>query len=98
MGEMTRMMREMIDRSTSMSCSSTSQLTQGISTDEASSVGSPFPNFVSKPVHLIQELQSEFFGGNETANPQFLGDLVTKGIIDSGLSLKLIRLYVSPPT
>lgn len=95
MGEMTRMMREMVDRSPSTSCSSTSQLTQSVSTPEAPpSEGSPFSNFAPKPAHLFQELQSEFFGGSESRNPQFLGDPAAKGVIDSGLSLKLLQLYV----
>lgn len=92
---MTRMMREMIDRPPSVSCSSTSQLAQSINTDDSSNEGSPFPAFVPKPAHLMQELQSEFFGDSDTANPQHLGDLVTKGIVDSGSSLKLIQLYAT---
>lgn len=94
MGEMTRMMREIVGRSPSISCSSASQLTHGINTPDASHDDTPFTHCTPKPGHLFQELQSEIFGGSEAANPQLLGDMTTKGIIDSGLSLQLMRLYV----
>lgn len=65
--------------------------------DEASSEGSTVSHFVPKPAHLFQELQSEFFGEAETPNTPFPGDLVTKGIIDTSLSLKLVQLCVVFP-
>lgn len=94
MGEMTRLMREMIDRSPSTSYSSASQSTQSINLDEASSEGSTISHFLPKPAHLIQELQSEFFGEADAPNTQLPGDLVTKGIVDSRLSMKLMQLCV----
>lgn len=94
MGEMTRMMREMIDKSPCTSYSSTSQSSQSASMDEMSSDGSTISHFVPKPVHMIQELQSEFFGEADSPNTQLGGDLVTRGIIDSRLSMKLMQLCV----
>lgn len=87
---MTRMMREMIDRPPSLAWSSASH------TDEASSEGSPLPHSAPQPAHLIQELQSEFFGEAHVSNVRLVGDLVTAGIIDSNLSWKLIQLCVHP--
>ena len=97
MGEMTRMMREMMDRSPCIPQSSTSQSSHSVNMDEASSEGSTVSHFVPKPAHLFQELQSEFFGEAETPNTPFPGDLVTKGIIDTSLSLKLVQLCVVFP-
>lgn len=85
---MTRMMREMMDRPPSLAWSSASH------TDEASSEGSPLPHSAPQPAHLIQELQSEFFGEAHVSNVPLVGDLVTAGIIDSNLSWKLIQLCV----
>lgn len=93
---MTRMMREMIDRSPSMSQSS-SDSAHSINMDGASSESSTISYFVPKPVHLIHELQSEFFGDADTPNTPFPGDIVTKGIIDTSLSIKLVQLCVVFP-
>lgn len=94
---MTRMMREMVDKSPCVSYSSTSQSSHCVSMDEASSDGSTILHFVPKPAHMIQELQSEFFGEVDSPNSQSGGDLVTKGIIDSRLSMKLMQLCVLSP-
>lgn len=95
MGEMTRMMRDIVGRSPSIPCSSALQSTQSISTPDASNEGSPFTHCTPNPGRQFQELQSEFFGGIEAANPQLLGDMTTKGIIVSGLSLKLMQVYAA---
>lgn len=94
-GEMTRTMRQMMDRSPSMSSASTSQLARSVTTDETASYdGSPPSPLVPKPVHMIQELHSEFFGEMDGfgAGANFQSDIVSKGIIDSKLSLKLTQL------
>ncbi|KAI9931267.1 hypothetical protein MW887_010929 [Aspergillus wentii] len=96
-GEMTRTMRQMMDRSPSMSSASTSQLARSVATDETASYdGSPPSPLVPKPVHMIQELHSEFFGEMDGfgAGANFSSDIVSKGIIDSKLSLKLTQLFV----
>jgi hypothetical protein len=50
---------------------------------------------------LIGTLQSELFGEKEdhTSEAYHLGDVVTKGLVDSDLALRLIGLYVKflPP-
>ena len=51
--------------------------------------------FVPRPVHLIGELQSEIFGEKEDHTSEaYHGDIVTKGLVDSDLALRLIGLYV----
>ena len=56
--------------------------------------------FVPRPVHLIGELQSEIFGEKEdhTSEAYHLGDIVTKGLVDSDLALRLMGLYVKIST
>ncbi|OJJ44096.1 hypothetical protein ASPZODRAFT_829210 [Penicilliopsis zonata CBS 506.65] len=90
MGDMTRMMRQMLDRSPNVSGSVASHSSRGSDLDEASLGDAAL---APKPVHLMRKLQAELFGetGQTTS---CVGDFVSKGIIDSKLSLKLIRLFV----
>lgn len=64
--------------------------------DTASMEGSPSSPFLPKPVRLIQDLQSDFFGEAETTSPvdsPLSSDGAAKGAIDSKLSLKLLQTY-----
>jgi hypothetical protein len=99
MTEMTSMMRQMMDRSPSISGSSVSMLTRsGITDDTASIEGSQSSSFAPRPIRLLQDLQSDFMGEANVlpADARSLGDPFTKGIIDPKLSQKLIQLYATP--
>lgn len=105
MGEMARMMRQMMDQSSSnVSCASSSHFSRSPHHDgplsaEGASLLSIWPLSLPKPVRLIRELQSEFFGTTDnsysldTVTHHGMGDVFAKGVIDSKLSEKLIRLY-----
>ncbi|EAW25105.1 uncharacterized protein NFIA_105930 [Aspergillus fischeri NRRL 181] len=97
MTEMTSMMRQMMDRSPSISGSSVSMLTRSGITDETASIeGSQSSSFAPRPIRLLQDLQSDFVGEANVlpADSRSLGDPFTKGIIDPKLSQKLIQLFV----
>ncbi|GKZ27270.1 hypothetical protein AbraCBS73388_004047, partial [Aspergillus brasiliensis] len=68
MREMTGMMRQMLDHSPGFTNAALPHLTKSIITDETASMeGSPSSPFLPKPVRLIQDLQSDFFGEAETS-------------------------------
>ncbi|KAB8072941.1 transcriptional activator of proteases prtT [Aspergillus leporis] len=97
MREMTGMLRQILNQTPSVSNISVPPLARSVHTDETASVeGGSFGPFLPKPVRLIQDLQSEFFG--ETTHipveSPFLGVSFEKGILDSKLSLKLVQLFV----
>lgn len=95
---MTGMLRQIINQPPSIASMSAPQLTQSTNTEETASIeGSQFSPFLPKPIRLIQELQSEFFGEPNAFTPStpFCGNL-EKGIIDSKLSVKLMQLYDRP--
>ncbi|KAK1144224.1 hypothetical protein N8T08_005637 [Aspergillus melleus] len=97
MREMTGMLRQIINQPPSISSMSAPQLTQSTNTEETASIeGNQFSPFLPKPIRLIQELQSEFFGEPSCITPSspFCGSNMEKGIIDSKLSLKLMQLFV----
>ncbi|KAI9037913.1 Zn(II)2Cys6 transcription factor domain-containing protein [Aspergillus affinis] len=97
MREMTGMLRQIINQPPSISSMSAPQLTQSTNTEETASIeSSQFSPFLPKPIRLIQELQSEFFGEPNCITPSspFCGSNMEKGIIDSKLSLKLMQLFV----
>lgn len=92
------MMRQLLERSPNPSRSSTSRSTMLSRSfeleDSPSEEGVHLSLYVPKPVHLIRELQSEFFGAKEdfTYEAHLLGDIVTKGLIDYKLAKRLLRL------
>ncbi|PYH40359.1 transcriptional activator of proteases prtT [Aspergillus saccharolyticus JOP 1030-1] len=93
MREMTSMMRQMLDQAPATPTAIPSYWTRGTNADDGtSSEGSPSSPFLPKPVRLIQDLQSEFFG--EAENSSYLRESVAKGGLDSKLSLKLLQLFV----
>ncbi|KAJ9221994.1 transcriptional regulator family: Fungal Specific TF [Paecilomyces variotii] len=100
MGELTNMMRQMIERFPNPSNSPASRSTGWSQTteldDSRSEEGVHLSLYVPKPVHLIRELQSEFFGRKEdfASEAHLLGDIVSKGLIDSKLAKRLIQLFV----
>ncbi|KAL1999876.1 hypothetical protein VTN02DRAFT_3858 [Thermoascus thermophilus] len=100
MGELTSMMRRILEHSPNPSRSSPSRSTMLARRfeveDSPAEEGVHLSLYVPKPVHLIRELQSEFFGAKEdfTSEAHLLGDIVTKGLIDSKLAKRLIRLFV----
>ncbi|KAI2995261.1 transcriptional regulator family: Fungal Specific TF [Aspergillus niger] len=97
MREMTGMMRQMLDHSPGFANASVPHLTKSIITDETASMeGSPSSPFLPKPVRLIQDLQSDFFGEAETSpvDSPLSSDGNAKGAIDSKLSLKLLQTFV----
>ncbi|CAI7570568.1 unnamed protein product [Penicillium palitans] len=95
MGEMIHLMRQMVNRSPSMPCSPTLQ-TRNNSLDGASSSDSMSSSFYPlKPAQIIRDLQAECFGERDHfSDADILGDIVTQGIVDSKLSVKLIELFV----
>lgn len=94
MGEMIHLMRQMVNQPSNASGSPNSYAGRGL--DEASNENGPVPSFSLKPVQLIRDLQIECFNGRDNfpADVDLLGDVVSQGIIDAKLSLKLIELYV----
>ncbi|KAJ5164585.1 uncharacterized protein N7500_006415 [Penicillium coprophilum] len=95
MGEMIHLMRQMVNRSPSMSCSPTSQARSNSidGTSLSDSMSSSF--YPLKPAQLIRDLQAECFGERDHfSDADILGDIVTQGIVDSKLSMKLIELFV----
>ncbi|PLB54853.1 Zn(II)2Cys6 transcription factor of proteolytic enzymes [Aspergillus steynii IBT 23096] len=97
MREMTGMLRQIINQPPSIASMSAPQLTQSTNTEETVSIeGNQFSPFLPKPIRLIQELQSEFFGEPSVLTPStpFCGNSMEKGFIDSKLSLKLMQLFV----
>ncbi|PYI03370.1 hypothetical protein BO78DRAFT_322789 [Aspergillus sclerotiicarbonarius CBS 121057] len=97
MREMTGMMRQMLAHSPALANGSIPHLTKSIITDETASMeGSPSSPFLPKPVRLIQDLQSDFFGEADSppVESPLSGDGVAKGAIDSKLSLKLLQTFV----
>ena len=96
MREMTGMLRQIINQPPSISSMSAPQLTQSTNTEETASVeGNQFSPSLPKPIRLIQELQSEFFGepSGFTPSTPFCGSPMEKGFMDSKLSLKLMQMY-----
>lgn len=95
MGEMMHMMRQMANRSPRASGSPVSQAARSNHIDESSSCdGGPISTFTLKPAQLIRDLQAECFGERDqfATDTDLLGDVVTQGIVDSKLSVKLIEL------
>lgn len=98
MGELTNMMRQMVERFPNSSNSPAPRSTGWSQTteldDSRSEASVHLSLYVPKPVHLIRELQSEFFGRKEdfTSEAHLLGDIVSKGLIDTKLGKRLIRL------
>ncbi|KAE8350821.1 transcriptional activator of proteases prtT [Aspergillus coremiiformis] len=97
MREMTGMLRQILNQSPSVSNISVPPLARSVHTEETASIeGNSFGPFLPKPVRLIQDLQSEFFGETTRVpvDPPFLGNSFEKSILDSKLSLKLVQLFV----
>lgn len=94
MGEMIHLMRQMVNQPSNASGSPNSYAGRGL--DEASNENGPVPSFSLKPVQLIRDLQIECFNGRDNfpTDVDLLGDVVSQGIIDAKLSLKLIELFV----
>ncbi|KAJ6072641.1 hypothetical protein N7467_010726 [Penicillium canescens] len=95
MGEMIHLMRQMVDRPPGMFGRLNSQARSG-SIDEASNDSVSASLYPLKPAQLIRDLQAECFGERDhfSSDDDILGDIVTQGIVDSKLSLKLIELFV----
>lgn len=95
MGEMIHLMRQMVNRSPSMSSSLTSQARSNSIDGTASSDSVSSSLYPIKPAQLIRDLQAECFGERDHfTDADILGDIVTQGIVDSKLSMKLIELCV----
>ncbi|KAJ5661781.1 Transcriptional activator of proteases prtT [Penicillium maclennaniae] len=94
MGEMINLMRQMANQSSNASGSPNSHVARSL--DDSSSEHGQVPSFSLKPVQLIRDLQMECFNGrdNYPTDVDLLGDIVSQGIIDAKLSLKLIELFV----
>ena len=96
MGEMIHLMRQMVNQSPNTGGSPNFQ-GRSNSIDEATSSDSGAgPQFTLKPVQFIRDLQVECFGERDqfSAETELLGDVVSQGIVDAKLSLKLIELCV----
>ena len=93
MGEMIHLMRQMANQSSTVAGSPHSHGTRSV--DDVTSVDSwPAPSFTLKPVQFIRDLQIECFRDQLSTEADLLGDVVSQGIIDAKLSLKLIELFV----
>ncbi|KAJ5438422.1 Transcriptional activator of proteases prtT [Penicillium daleae] len=93
MGEMIHLMRQMANQSSTVGGSPHSHATRSV--DEMTSGDSwPVPSFTLKPVQFIRDLQIECFRDQLSTEADLLGDVVSQGIIDAKLSLKLIELFV----
>lgn len=64
------------------------------SIDETASNDGPGPHLTLKPVQFIRDLQLECFGERDQYSPEteIMGDVVSQGVVDAKLSLKLIEL------
>jgi hypothetical protein len=96
MGEMIHLMRQMVNRSPSMSSSLTSQARSNSIDGTTSSDSVSSSLYPIKPAQLIRDLQAECFGERDlfSTDADILGDIITQGIVDSKLSMKLIELCV----
>lgn len=97
MGEMIHLMRQMVNQSPIISGSPSSHVARSIDETVTSECGTVSP-FTLKPVQFIRDLQIECFSerDNFSADGHLLADVVSRGVIDSKLSLKLIELCVLP--
>ncbi|OKP11751.1 Transcriptional activator of proteases prtT [Penicillium subrubescens] len=91
MGEMIHLMRQMANQSSTVAGSPHSHGTRSVD-DVASGDNWPVPSFTLKPVQFIRDLQIECFRDQLSTEADLLGDIVSQGIIDAKLSLKLIEL------
>lgn len=93
MGEMIHLMRQMVHQSPASGGSPPSHTARSVD-EMASSDHLPVPSFTLRPVQLIRDLQIECFSGRDNLSPDvdLLGDVVSQGIVDVKLSLKLIEL------
>ncbi|KAJ5322861.1 hypothetical protein N7452_011150 [Penicillium brevicompactum] len=96
MGEMIHLMRQMVNRTPNMSSSFESQARSNsidgtVSGDSVSSSLYPI-----KPAQLIRDLQVECFGERDqfSTDADILGDIVTQGIVDSKICVKMIEFFV----
>ncbi|KAJ5899752.1 Transcriptional activator of proteases prtT [Penicillium taxi] len=96
MGEMIDLMRHMVKSSSSSSPNANTHVTRNNSIDEAMSDSRTGPLFALKPVQFIRDLQAECFGERDhfSSEADLMGDVVSQGIVDAKLSLKLIELFV----
>jgi hypothetical protein len=96
MSELTSMMRQVMETSSTFSRSPRSRLKMmgNVETEESLSDDNFHP---PKPVHLLTELQSEFFGEKHDfiseANQQ--GDIITQGLVDAQQANILLQLCVA---
>ncbi|KAJ5155225.1 Transcriptional activator of proteases prtT [Penicillium capsulatum] len=94
MGEMMHLMRQMINQSSNAGGSPSSQAMRSQSVDE-STANDQGPPPTLQPVQFIQDLQVELCGERDHLSETDLGDVVSSGVIDAKLSLKLMELYVT---
>lgn len=96
MGEMIHLMRQMVHQSSTIGGSPHSHAARSV--DEIGTSDNVPMSFTLRPVQLIRDLQIECFSGrdNLSSDVDLLGDVVSQGIIDVKLSLKLLELCVLP--
>lgn len=93
MGEMMHMMRQMMNKSPRTSPSRHGSRNNSID-EAASNDNTSGPHITLKPVQFIRDLQLECFGERNqfSSETEVMGDVVSQGIVDAKLSLKLIEL------
>lgn len=93
MGEMMHLMRQMVNQASNVGGSPSSQGLRSQSIDE-STLPDQGPALALQPVQFIQDLQVELFGERDrfSTETDMLGDVVSRGVIDAKLSLKLIEM------
>ncbi|KAJ5540779.1 Transcriptional activator of proteases prtT [Penicillium frequentans] len=91
MGEMIHLMRQIVNQPPT--AGSPNFQSRNNSIDGSTDAGT---GFTLKPVQFIRDLQIECFGERDQfpAEGELLGDVVSQGIVDAKLSLKLIELFV----
>ncbi|KAJ6171401.1 hypothetical protein N7470_000468 [Penicillium chermesinum] len=95
MGEMIHLMRQMVNNSP-RDCPSRHGSRNNSIDEAAANNNAPAPHVTLKPVQFIRDLQVECFGERDqfSTETELLGDVVSQGIVDAKLSLKLIELFV----
>lgn len=95
MGEMIHLMRQMAHQSSTAGGSPHSHAARSVDETVLNDT-QPVPSFTLRPMQLIRDLQVECFSGrdNFSSDVDLLGDVVSQGIIDVKLSMKLIELCV----
>ncbi|EPS29021.1 hypothetical protein PDE_03967 [Penicillium oxalicum 114-2] len=93
MGEMIHLMRQMVNQPSPVAGSPPSLGARSVD-DVTSNDGWSASSFTLKPMQFMRDLQTECFRDQLSTEADLMGDVVSQGIIDAKLSLKLIDLFI----